>query len=152
MPTVCPGINSLYTQWSVNLLFLVLFVSQFLWLFERDACLFRDKPRLLCRSSPLSLIHKPDGSSSSSTFSFCLVFFSRLLQFEFSSFSFCYALLCNFEFSFPSSTRFSSSAFLFVFPHSFFNLTSDLLLPVLPQLSSSFYCCFLYPVIKPTEY
>lgn len=93
MPTVCPGINSLYTQWSVKRLFFFPWFCLFLsscGFFEREACLFRDKPRLLCCSSPLSLIHKPDGSSSSSTFSFCLFFFFFFaLQFEFSaSFSF----------------------------------------------------------------
>lgn len=81
--TVCSCVNSLYTQRSVKALifgfvcFRVPVASR-----KREACLFRDKPRLLCRSSSLSLIHKPDGSSSSSAYSFCLFF---AVWFQFSS-------------------------------------------------------------------
>lgn len=78
--TICLGINSMYTQRSVEAHILGFVCFQVPMAF-RKACLFRDKPRLLCHSSSLSLIHKPDGSSSS-TFSIglfsCYMF--RLLR------------------------------------------------------------------------
>lgn len=80
--TVCSGIKSMYTQRNVEaLIFWFCLFPSSCGFFQREACLFRDKPRLLRHSSSLSLIHKPDGSSFSA-FSFCLFF---ALWFDFSS-------------------------------------------------------------------
>lgn len=72
----------MYTQRNVEaLIFWFCLFPSSCGFFQREACLFRDKPRLLRHSSSLSLIHKPDGSSFSA-FSFCLFF---ALWFDFSS-------------------------------------------------------------------
>lgn len=104
---------------------------------KREACLFRDKPRLLCRSSSsLSLIHKPDGSSSSSSaFSFCLFF---ALWFEFSSFFSFYASLLQFR-NLCFSPPYSSPPLLSS-PIGFF---ATCLICLLISSSSVFYLKFL---------
>lgn len=128
MPTVCPGINSLYTQWSVKLLFFFLgFVcfsvpvafskGKHVCSEINQGCCAVPPPYLwfISQMGPLLPLHSPSA---------CFFFF--FLPCNLSSPPPFLSPMSNFEFSLPSSIKFSSFASLshLIF-NSFSNLSSE---------------------------
>lgn len=118
-----------------------LFVSPFLWISEKEACLFRDKPRLSCRSSTLSLIHKPDGAF--------FFLFSLSVSSLPSDFSYPYFLqVLNIQFTMFYRTLFCFHIYAFFLSKLNLNLP-----PVFPvkQLYSIYFVCILHKFSYPVN-